>query len=67
MTFTISFGWWITPALLSIAAAWWGFVSHKYDGGYYGYDVVAVMKALAALALISTVWMVYFGIGWARS
>ena len=61
MAFTITLGWWLIPAALTIIIAWyWGW----HD---YGSDLIGAVLFVAAFGLISFVWMVYFGIGWALS
>lgn len=63
MTFTIEFGWWIIPALLSIAALWW--CSRQDYSGDYNFNAVFTVPVTGMA--ICFFWMVYFGIGWALS
>lgn len=61
MTFTIEFGWWIIPALLTIAAVWWC-GRQDYSGDY---NPTALFTVPVTGLAICFAWMVYFGIGWA--
>ncbi len=63
MDFTLTIGWWIVPALASVAALHW-FGKQDYSGDY---NFTAVFTAPATALMICFSWMVYFGLGWALS
>lgn len=64
MTFQITIGWWLAPALITVAAFlrhWW---MHKDDQPSYGYGKIgdAIGEALTlALAIITSLvaWLVW--------
>lgn len=54
MAFTITLGWWLIPLVLTVALGWQFFREpDPFVGAFF---------ALAGVAAISFVWMVYFGI-----
>lgn len=61
MSMTITLGWWIVPALLTIAALWW-MASQDYRGDY-NFTIVFTLPATGFA--ICFVWLVYTAIGWA--
>jgi len=61
MTFEITLGLWLIPAVLSIAALWWLF-SQDYRGDY---NFTALFTVPTTAFVICFVWMVYFGLAWA--
>lgn len=61
MSMTITLGWWLIPALLSIAAIWWMF-SQDYRGDYNFNAVFTVPVTGFAICLV---WLIYTAIGWA--
>lgn len=60
MSMTITLGWWIIPALISIAAVWW-MMSQDY-GGDYNFNAVFTVPVTAFV--ICFVWLIYTAIGW---
>ncbi len=60
MSATITIGWWIVPAFISLLAVLW-FNRQDYSGDY---NFNAVITAPVAALVICFAWMVYFGIGW---
>lgn len=61
MSMEIVIGWWIIPALLSIAAIWWT-TTFNYRGDY---NFTALFTYPVAALAMCFVWMIYFAIGWA--
>lgn len=61
MSMTITLGWWLIPALLSIAPLWWMF-SQDYRGDYNFNAVFTVPVTGFAICLV---WLIYTAIGWA--
>lgn len=63
MSMTITLGWWIIPAILSIAAVWW-MTSQDYRGSYNFTALFTVPMTGFAICLV---WLIYSAIGWALS
>ncbi len=61
MSMTITLGWWIIPALVTIAALWWLF-SQDYRGDYNFNALVTVPLTGFVICLA---WLIYAAIGWA--
>lgn len=55
---TIAFGWWLAPLAITFAV-WIWFAAHRYDGGYYGADVIAMMKFAVAIILTLAAWLIW--------
>lgn len=60
MSMTITLGWWIIPAIISIAAIWW-MMSQNYSGDY---NFTAVITVPTTAFVICFVWLIYTAIGW---
>ena len=60
MTLSITLGWWIIPALISIAAVWW-MESQNYRGDY---NFTALITVPTTAFVICLVWLIYTAIGW---
>lgn len=63
MEATITIGWWIIPAIVTVGAIVW-FNSQDYRGDY---NFNALFTAPVTAFVICAAWMIYFGIGWALS
>jgi len=63
MTYTITIGWWIIPALIT-AAVWWPTLSYKSRTYGYGVDVAPILLAAGSMIATLFVWLVYTAIGW---
>lgn len=61
MDMTITLGWWIIPAVLSLAAIHWC-GKQDYSGDY---NFTALITLPVTGLAICFVWMIYFGLGWA--
>lgn len=61
MSMTITLGWWIIPALVSLAAVWW-FSVQDYSGDY---NFNVLFTAPVTGFLICLAWLIYTAIGWA--
>lgn len=60
MDFTITLGWWLIPALLTVAAIVWC-EKQDYSGDY---NFTGVFTFPMTGFVICFVWMVYFALAW---
>lgn len=63
MEVTLTIGWWLLPAFVSITAIWW-MLRQDYGGNY---NFTALFTVPMAGFVIMTAWAIYFAIGWALS
>lgn len=63
MNMTVTLGWWIIPAIISIITLWWS-SKQNYSGDY---NFTGVIVFLGAGFVIMTAWAIYFAMGWALS
>lgn len=61
MSMTITLGWWIIPAIITIAALWWMF-SQDYRGDY-NFNAVIIVPVTGFVICLT--WLIYTAIGWA--
>ena len=67
MSITLTFGWWLIPAIITLIAfgKWTIYVLQRESGGDYDFGddlgVNAVIGLLVAAIISSFSWMVYFG------
>ncbi|WP_043588086.1 hypothetical protein [Geminisphaera colitermitum] len=64
LTFTLTFGWWLIPAALTLAVfslwAFTGYRDYQQSGWFVG--IWAVFTGMAVIAASAIIWAVYFGI-----
>lgn len=57
MTYTITFGWWIVPALITAASFAWAFWPDNSTG--FGAAVAGLIQSLIALVLSLAAWLIW--------
>ena len=57
MSVTITFGWWLVPASLTLVLLTWAFWPDKHPS--YGMDIGGVFKVLAAVIVSLAAWLVW--------
>lgn len=57
MSVTITLGWWIIPAALTVAWVAYGFMPTRHDD--YDTKIVGVVRLLTALSAVQFSWIVY--------
>lgn len=57
MSVTLTLGWWIIPAVMTVAWVAYGFMPARHDD--YDATFVGVVRWLTALAAVQFSWIVY--------
>lgn len=57
MSVTLTLGWWIIPAVMTVAWVAYGFMPARPSD--YGADIAGVARLLASLIVVLISWIVY--------
>jgi hypothetical protein len=58
MELTITIGWWIIPALITLGVVVYGFTPAKAYG-YYGADIAGALIMMAMIIVALAAWLVW--------
>lgn len=59
MTMTVSFGWWLLPAAVTIASYLWAWLSNRGSRPSFGDDVIALILYGAATIASLVAWLIW--------
>ena len=59
MEYTVTLGWWMLPALITLASMMWAFLTPVEPSGGYSFDLMPLFRFLGALIISLIAWLAW--------